>query len=522
MTTINEEPGRVAPAEALKHDTHGNGCNSSENSGSAGQVQAPFAWAFPTPKNDAELLAFLQPLTTNGTPLIYGFWTCADGREVLFDRLYHPVWQRRPGQKVEPADPNERVRRKTEQRFYTDATPFEERKKIAEKVLRDWQVGRATPRDYSKILQKHIDAAASPEPVSIPLINISKWDNEPVPQQEWAVSDRIPLGKVAIFSGEGAAGKSLLQLQLSVAHVLGGEWLGVPARKGPALFVDAEDDGPVLHKRLADILRYYDNATFADAAKAGLNLASLSGQDAVLGYFNRGRIEPTPLYNKLLEMVGDLKPVMTGIASSADVYAGSEIDRAQVQQFVSLLTRLAKVGGGSVVLISHPSLTGISSGSGLSGSTAWHNSVRARFYLESVKAEEEGEQTDSNLREIHFKKNNYGPVSESIPLRYENGLFLPVEGSEFDKEVRIETAQKVFVMTLQRFAKENRTASANPGPTYAPTLFAKELEACTYKVGKNALADAMRVLLAEKKICQESYGDRPSRQRFRLVVGAGE
>src|SRR5262249_54325602 len=258
-------------------------------------------------------------------------------------------------------------------------------------------------------------------------------------------------------------------LQLSAAHVLGGEWLGVPARKGPALFIDAEDDEPVLHKRLADILRYHDNATFADAAKAGLSLVSLSGQDAILGYFNRGRIEPTPLYNRLLEMVGDLKPVMTGIASSADVYAGSEIDRAQVQQFVALLTRLAKTAGGSVVLISHPSLTGISSGSGLSGSTAWHNSVRARFYLETTKAEK-GEHIDSNLREIHFKKNNYGPVSESIPLRYENGLFLPVEGTSFDTEVRHETAQKVFVMTLQRFTKENRTVSANPGPTYAPTL----------------------------------------------------
>jgi hypothetical protein len=28
--------------------------------------------------------------------LPYGVWRCADGREVLFDRSYHPIWQRRP------------------------------------------------------------------------------------------------------------------------------------------------------------------------------------------------------------------------------------------------------------------------------------------------------------------------------------------------------------------------------------------------------------------------------------------
>jgi hypothetical protein len=42
---------------------------------------------------------------------------------------------------------------------------------------------------------------------------------------------------------------------------------------------------------------------------------------------------------------------------------------------------------GSVVLIAHPSLTGINTGTGISGSTQWHNSVRARFYLKGYKSE---------------------------------------------------------------------------------------------------------------------------------------
>jgi RecA-family ATPase len=118
--------------------------------------------------------------------------------------------------------------------------------------------------------------------------------------------------------------------------------------------------------------------------------------------------------------------VITGIASSANVYAGSEINRSQVQQFISLLTRLAITAGGSVVLIGHPSLTGLNTDSGLSGTTQWHNVVRARFYMKSVKPED-GEQPNTDLRELVFKKNNYGAISESIVLRYTNGLFLAAD-----------------------------------------------------------------------------------------------
>ena len=47
---------------------------------------------------------------------------------------------------------------------------------------------------------------------------------------------------------------------------------------------------------------------------------------------------------------------MIGIASSADVFAGNEIDRSQVRQLVRMLTRIAIVSNGGVMLITHPSL----------------------------------------------------------------------------------------------------------------------------------------------------------------------
>ena len=103
----------------------------------------------------------------------------------------------------------------------------------------------------------------------------------------------------------------------------------------------------VIHKRLADILEHHGRE-FRDV-RDDLHVASLAGKDAVLATFSHksGKMEPTPLYDALLEMAGDIKPVVTGIAASADVFAGDEIDRSQVRQFIALLTRIAMTAGGS-------------------------------------------------------------------------------------------------------------------------------------------------------------------------------
>jgi RecA-family ATPase len=279
------------------------------------------------------------------------------------------------------------------------------------------------------------------------------------------VLNRIPLRQTVLFSGEGAAGKSTEQLHLSAAHVLGRDWLGTMPEPGPAIYVDAEDDQNVMHRRLAAISNHYQ-VTFADLIKGGLHLISLMGRDAVLAALTRsGKIEPTPLYKQLLEAARDIRPKMISIASSANVYAGSEIDRNQVQQFISLLTRIAMAANGSLVLISHPSLTGIQTDTGLSGNTQWHNAVRARFYMKGVKPEA-GEQPDTDLRELVFKKNNYGPVSESIVLRYTNGLFLPVPSmASLDQAAQEARADEIFLVLLRRFTKRTVSSAASRAAT---------------------------------------------------------
>ena len=144
-----------------------------------------------------------------------------------------------------------------------------------------------------------------------------------------------------------------------------------------------------------------------------MHVLCLLGKDATLCAADgkSGRVETTSLYRQLYEAAGDIKPKNIRIDTLSRAFAGNEIDRAQVYAFAMHMQALAMVASGSVTVLSHPSLAGIASGSGISGSTAWHGAFRFRQYLKGIKADD-GEQPDNDLRELEFKKNQYGPIGE--------------------------------------------------------------------------------------------------------------
>ena len=161
----------------------------------------------------------------------------------------------------------------------------------------------------------------------------------------------------------------------------------------------------MLHRRIAAIAMHYD-VTFRELIDGGLRVMFLLGQDATLCHATNGksgRVQVTDLYRQLYEAAGDIKPKNISIDTLTRAFAGNEIDRVQVYGFCMHMQALAMVAGGSVTVLSHPSLSGINSGSGISGSTAWHGAFRFRQYLTSVKPED-GEQPDSDLRQLEFKK----------------------------------------------------------------------------------------------------------------------
>ena len=349
-------------------------------------------------------------------------------------------------------------------------------------------------------------------------LDMSNWDHERVPDRQWAIRDRVPLNQAGLFSGEGGTGKSIVELMKNVAHVTGKDWLGSMPEPGPAIYVGAEDDEAEIHIRLAAIAEHY-GATFRDLTSGGLHILPLLGQDATLCAVKKsGKIEVTNLYRQIHEAAGDIKPKNISIDTLSRAFAGNEIDRTQVYAFAMHMQALAKAAGGSVTVLSHPSLAGISTGSGISGSTAWHGAFRFRQYLKGLKADA-GEQPDNDLRQLEFKKNQYGPIGETIALRYQGGLFLPVGGSNpLDKIAAEQRSDEVFLQLLAQFAQQGRNVSQSPtANSYAPTAFAKEEAAKAKGIRKPDFDAAMRRLFDKGKLRVEQYG-RPSRPASRLAA----
>jgi hypothetical protein len=81
---------------------------------------------------------------------------------------------------------------------------------------------------------------------------------------------------------------------------------------------------------------------------------------------------------------------------------------------------LAMAANAGLLLTSHPSLTGIATGTGLSGSTAWNASVRSRLYLKRATTAKE-EETAPNLRILEVMKKNSGPTAETITMAGRTG-----------------------------------------------------------------------------------------------------
>jgi RecA-family ATPase len=250
-----------------------------------------------------------------------------------------------------------------------------------------------------------------------------------------------------------------------------------------------------------------------------MHLLALAGGDTLMAVPDRnGLIQTTKLFTRIRAAACDLRPKLIVLDNAADIFGGSENDRAEVRQFIGILRGMAITAGAGVLLTSHPSLTGISTGTGLSGSTAWNASVRSRLYFKRATTAKD-EEPDPDLRVLEVMKSNYGPVGETINLRWKNGLFVPVGGvSNLEKLAAEQKANETFCTQIIQFTQQGRNISTKPNaPTYAPAEFAKEKEAKDAGLRKSDFEAAMRRLLAAGKIRVEPYGP-PSRGWTRLVI----
>jgi hypothetical protein len=256
-----------------------------------------------------------------------------------------------------------------------------------------------------------------PEPIK--WVRPREWEGVEPPEREWDVVGWVPRYEVTLLYGDGGIGKTLAVHQLATAFAAGVPWLGQETKRRRVMCFFCEDSSEELLRRQIDINRAL-GVTWAEIDER-LRIASRKYLDNLFILWDRhtGAMKRQAVWQQLLDDARAFGAEVLIVDTIADTYGGSEIDRGQVNAFVkSCLGRLAKEINGSVIALGHPSLSGKTSGSGTSGSTAWSNAVRSRMYLRYPKGVDKG-----NIREIEGMKLNYGPKGALLKLRWEAGAF---------------------------------------------------------------------------------------------------
>lgn len=325
------------------------------------------------------------------------------------------------------------------------------------------------------------------------IIDPVRWAGKPIPTPKWLVEGWIPLRSVTMLSGDGGTGKSLLALQLLAAAAGRTSWLGLPVMPVKSFGIACEDDEDELHRRLADIAESM-GIDFGDLENLQLTSRVGMGNEFLRrDKFNKPQ-GPSEFFEQVLKQSKAFGAQLVVIDGLHDTFDGNENSRPEARQFVGMLRKIALEIDGAVVLLAHPSLSGLNSGTGNSGSTAWNNAARSRLYLSRPKDDE----ADSDARVLRTMKANYGRVGDEIRIRWKEGVFVTDTGMG-NNVVDHLARQKAFLEALRAAKATGRHPSeAKNSPRYAPRMLATIPS--TKGIGVRGLERAMNDLFAAGKI----------------------
>lgn len=341
----------------------------------------------------------------------------------------------------------------------------------------------------------------------LPLVSPSAWKGVPVESMQWLATNRIPAKETTILGGDGGAGKTTIALQLAIAVARGsGDWLGTATAAGPVIFFSAEEPESEMRRRLGQLGK---KLGFDPDTIERLHFHFAEPDNCLLGIASGGLVVPTPTFHALAAAAAEIKPALLIVDSVAAVFGGNQNDRGQVRTFVSMFRRLSRVTGSATLLLDHPSLSGMTNGSGRAGSVDWHNATRARLHLRSTK-----EFDDRTGRELETMKSNYGPAGKKVALRWEDGCFVVTDSVPTpERAAAFAVVDEAYLDCLDACTARRQNVFPKPGRGYAPKVFAKIQEASGLTA--KALAFAQERLLQAGRIHIVRCGA-PSRRLERI------
>jgi hypothetical protein len=173
----------------------------------------------------------------------------------------------------------------------------------------------------------------------------------------------------------------------------------------------------------------------------------------------------------------------------------------------------------AVVFLAHPSVDGIKTGRGYSGSTHWNNAVRSRLYFTvgaQSKEEEAGPPSDPDTRLLELAKSNRARRGEQIQLLWLDGRFVVTQPGTGGNAKNDAEADELFLHLLSRASTQGVRLSLHRSPSFAPVHLAKMSGA--KGIGKAPLERAMHRLIEQGKIRVETTGPASKRRSYLIVA----
>jgi AAA domain len=355
----------------------------------------------------------------------------------------------------------------------------------------------------ARLGRKAPESARSPERQALKWAELAE---RTPPERPWLISHWLSTG-ATLLAGSGGVGKSLLAQTIATALALGHPFIDAIAQPQCVLFWACEDDHDELWRRQIAICSLFD-CKLAELT-GRLIIEPRLGRDNSLFVPVYGTPMWTPVKEELTEQVKDYRAQVLILDNIGQTYGCSENDRHAVTVYVNGCGVLAA----STLLLGHPAKA---ENSEFSGSTAWENAVRMRWYLGTTlpdqkpeKAETE-EEPDQSVRYLAKRKTNY-TTRDFRKMTCQNGV-ISIEGyalgSAANPYMAAETRASAERYLLQGILDLERVGMHGRASPSSPEFLPKKLTAMKL-IGPHTtreIQDALNRLLLAGKIREVEVG----------------
>jgi RecA-family ATPase len=328
------------------------------------------------------------------------------------------------------------------------------------------------------------------------------------PAVPFVIPGWLPANVVTLFSAHGGAGKSFISLYVAICIALGRD----PFRVGEAVprkrvvLYSAEDDLIALQGRLR---RYLDYLRIDEGALDGwLLILDATACDNVLFKTERDGCATTARFEWLAAAVQTYQAELLIFDNASDALDANENDRAAVRQFISALRGLKT----TVLLLSHvdaaSSMAKPRDAKGYSGSTAWHNSVRSRWFLTR----------DESGLTLTQPKVNYARAGSQVTFQWDGAHQVFAVTGCYDEAPTAKAFRPILLWLIAEVLDEGANISISPNATNNAFALIKARHGFPRGLDRTTVLQEIAAWRAEGLAALEDYTQSNRRAGKRLIL----